>query len=110
MRIKYFVLFLMSLLAIISSLVFTYVIYETQSKALLKGLDDELFAAAHFTRGLVGEDFHDTIADEGSVSKDDYLKIVDRYNKLCAKLELEYVWSLLLVDGKTVFTTGTSTS
>jgi signal transduction histidine kinase len=110
MKIKYFILILMSLLTIISSLIFTFVIYDTNSKALLKGLDDKLVTASNFTRALAGEDFHDNIIDENSVSKEDYIKIVDTYNKLCAELGLEYVWSLLVIDDKTVFTSGTSTS
>jgi signal transduction histidine kinase len=110
MKIKYFILYLMSLLAVLSSLIFTVIVYRTHSKALLDGLDQKLVTAAHYTKALLPEDFHDNIIDENSVLKDDYLKIVDSYNKLCSKLGMEYVWSLMLIDGKTVFTTGTSTS
>ncbi|MCK5640070.1 MAG: HAMP domain-containing protein, partial [Gammaproteobacteria bacterium] len=91
-------------------MVFTAIIYRTHSRALLDGLDQKLITAAYFTKAILPEGFHDNIIDENSVSKADYLKIVDSYNKLCDKLGLEYVWSLMLVDGKTVFTTGTSTS
>ena len=100
----------MTLLAIISSLIFTFITYITLSKSLLTGLDDKLVAAAYYTKALLGDDFHDKIVDENSVSNQDYLKIVDTYNKLCEKLGMEYIWSLMLIDGKTVFTTGTSTS
>ncbi len=110
MKIRYYVLNMMVLLTIVSSLVFTFIIYKTHSKSLLHGLDSKLVTAAHFTRALVGEDFHDKITDENSVSKTEYVEIVDAYNKLCSELGLEYVWSLMQIDGEIVFTSGTSTS
>lgn len=111
MKIKYIVILIMGSLSVIISLMFTFISYKIQSNSMLAGLDEKLLTAVHFSKSLLGDDYHDNITNANSVSLDDYSKIVKRNNDLCQKLNLEYVWSLLLTeDGKTVFTSATSTS
>ena len=91
--------------------VFSYLLYDIQKTEYLEGVDKRLLTGAHMAKALVGDDFHDKIDDENSVSKEDYLKIVDAYNKICLKTGFQYLWSNLVIDKDTfVFTTGTSTS
>lgn len=111
MKMKHIIILLMGSLSVISSLVFTVISYKIQSRAMIEGLDDKLLTAVYFNKSLLGDDFHDNITDANSVSIEDYRKIVITNNDLCKKLNLEYIWSLLLTeDSKTVFTSATSTS
>jgi len=95
---------------ILSAVAFSVVLYKTEKRALLKGIDTKLLAAAYFAKNLLPADYHDKIANRDSVSKDEYLSIVDKFNRLCLKLNLQYMWSLLRLEDQIVFTTGTSTS
>jgi signal transduction histidine kinase len=54
--------------------------------------------------------YFERIADTHSVPPDEYLRIVDRNNRLCRRLGLQYLWSCMLLDGRIVFTTATSPS
>jgi two-component sensor histidine kinase len=42
------------------------------------------------------------------VTDADYQRLVDRNNRLCQDLGLEYLWSLMVIDNRIVFTTSTS--
>ena len=74
----------------------------------MKGIRDKLYTAALMAKAILPDDYHDRILNEKSVSKEEFDKIVDRFNKLCAALDMEYLWSLLKIDDKIVFTTSTS--
>lgn len=110
MRIKYKILLVISLVIIITSLTFIAIIYRTQKKALLEGIDSKLVTAAETIQRILPENYHDDIYDKSSVSEKEFLRIVDTFNKLCVKLDLQYLWSVLVVDGKILFTSATSPS
>jgi len=55
-KIRTQILTIISLITIATSLIFSVVTYTTQRDALLSGIDDKLFAAAHFTRGILPPD------------------------------------------------------
>jgi len=107
-KIKYKILLSMSILVIISTSVFSVVLYRTHNQALLDGIDNKLLTAAYCIRNILPENYHDNIVDEHSVPKDDFDKIVDRNNKLCLKLNLQYIWSVMAVENQIVFTSATS--
>ena len=79
-----------------------------QRHSLLDGIDEKLRASAIMARATLPPDYHDRITGPASVSDAQFLNIVDRYNQLCRELDLEYLWSLMLVNGRIVFTTSTS--
>lgn len=110
MRIRFKIMLVMTLLVLMTSLIFSIVLYNHKKSALEMGIQQKLFAVTHTARSILPSDFHDRIVDKDSLSKTEYLYIVENYNRLCVTLDLEYVWSLIQIDGKTVFTTGTSTS
>ncbi len=95
MKIRFKILLAMSLMIIATALILSVILYKTQEEALLKGIDSNLLTAAHFTKSILPEDYHDHIVDKHSVSDEDYLKIVDTYNQLCLELGLQYVWSVM---------------
>lgn len=104
------VILLTVLLLIIATTLFGIATYRAQESALLSGIDARLEATARLAREILPADYHDKISDADSVSADEYLRIVDRWNRLCGRMGLEYIWSLMRIDGKTVFTSGSSTS
>jgi two-component sensor histidine kinase/HAMP domain-containing protein len=110
MKIKYKILFIVSALVLIFSASFIIVQYNSQKKALLDGIDSRLLAAAYSAKAMLPADFHDKITGKNSVSEGEYLKIVNKYNKYCLQLNLQYVWSVMMYDGQVIFTSGTSTS
>lgn len=84
------------------------IFYQQQKQTLLAEIDERLTVVAQMAKELLPSDYHDRIDGQESVSGDEFQQIVGRYNRLCVKLGLEYIWSLLLVDGRIVFTTSTS--
>ncbi len=82
--------------------------YVEQRAALFKDMDARLTSVAISAREMLPPDYHDRITGPDSVSEEEFQKIVERNNQLCQRLGLEYIWSLLLADGKIVFTSSTS--
>ncbi|MBM4153104.1 MAG: PAS domain S-box protein, partial [Kiritimatiellaceae bacterium] len=58
-------------------------------------------------REILGADYHDRIVDAESVSKEEFSRIVAKNDDLCRRLNLQYLWSVLLVNGRVVFTSAT---
>ena len=109
MKIRHLILLLSSILIISIAATFSVVLYMTHKNALIDGIDNKLLSAAYCIEEILPKNYHDEIVNKTSVAMDDYLEIVDRYNKFCVKLGLQYVWSLMLVNDQIVFTSGTST-
>jgi PAS domain S-box-containing protein len=87
---------------------YSFILYDLQKNEYLAGIDDKLLTAAEMARSTLPVDYHDRIVDGTSVSKEEFEDIVDTFNGLCLKLDLEYIWSLMKIDGAIVFTTATS--
>lgn len=91
--------------------IYSYLLFDTQRREYLEGIDRKLLAGAMAARGIVGFGYHDRIHDDTSVSREDYLGIVDTFNRISLRTGYQYLWSnLFLEDGTIVFTSGTSTS
>ncbi len=81
---------------------------------LLRSVDAKLLTAAHGAKAMLPPDYHDRIVDEASVSREQFLDTVRRFDALCVELDLSYLWSVMVLDkdkdGKddVVFTTATS--
>jgi signal transduction histidine kinase/HAMP domain-containing protein len=69
--------------------------------------DAKLLTAAEFMRQLLGPGYHDRITDGTSVPPEQFHTLVERNDDLCRSLGLQYLWSVLLVDGRLVFTSAT---
>ncbi|MBT3193585.1 MAG: response regulator [Verrucomicrobia bacterium] len=82
--------------------------YRSAHEKLMGKIDDQLYAAAHFAKDLMPGDFHDQIQDASSITPDRYEEIVDRHNRLCKELGLQYLWSCLRSGDGIFFTTATS--
>jgi len=106
-KIKFKILIVMTLVIAITSIAFSVIYLKSQKEALLTTIDSRLEAVARSAEYILPENYHDNIIDGNSISKEDYLKIIDRYNRLCLKLGLEYIWSLMVIDDQIVFTSST---
>jgi PAS domain S-box-containing protein len=93
---------------IVLTMVAAFVDYQIHRKVMMEGIDDRLYAAATFAEQILPDDYHDRIVDRNALSPEEFSQIVDRYNQLCEKLGLQYLWSLMLIDGHPVFTSSTS--
>ncbi len=82
--------------------------YVQHRSWLLEGLDAKLAAVATMARENLPPDYHDRIVGPESVSDAEFQRLVERNNRLCELLGLEYIWSLMVVDGQIVFTSSTS--
>ena len=89
-------------------LLFTGVLYVSRKQSLLTDIDGRMRTIAVLARELLPADYHDRIRGPDSVPDSDFERIVDRYNRICVTLDLEYIWSLMSLDGKVVFTSSTS--
>lgn len=95
-------------LSVLITILFSTFFYMARRDSLLKNIDDKLVTAATLAHFIIPLDYHDRIKDARSVSAAEYTSIVSRYNKICRDLGLEYLWSLMLIDKKIIFTTATS--
>ncbi|MDD4870889.1 MAG: PAS domain S-box protein [Kiritimatiellae bacterium] len=108
MNIKSQILLLMSFLIIITASTFSWIGYQSSKKALLEGIDNKLLTAACFAKTILSDNYHDTLIDKNSISPEEFDRMVDRNNKLCLSLDLQYIWSVMIVSNQIVFTSATS--
>ncbi|MBC8481754.1 MAG: hypothetical protein H8D47_03720, partial [Planctomycetes bacterium] len=104
MRIKYKILFLMALLIIFVSALFTFFSYRIVNENLLNSIDQKLLSAAHNAKVVVNSNYHDNITDANSVTNNRYREITEKYTSLCYGLKIHSLISLLLIDDKLVYT------
>ncbi len=98
----------MLIFVVLTSGVSSIVRYVEIREILMEGLSERLETAAVMARASLPVDYHDKINDSSSISLEEFEKIVDKFNKLCVELDLEYLWSLMKIDGQIVFTSSTS--
>jgi two-component sensor histidine kinase len=101
-------LFAVLLLSVLTIVAFSVTLYFEKRGALMEGIDEKLRTAATMARATLPADYHDRIVGPGSVSDAEFQVIVGRYNALCETLGMEYLWSLMDIDGMIVFTSATS--
>ncbi len=94
---------------ILCSTLYTLLAYQSRKADLIAGVDAQLMAVNTMATELFGPDYHGRIADKTSVSAKEFDAIVARNDSLCRELGLEYIWSVMVLDGKIVFTTATHT-
>jgi len=87
---------------------YTVVIYNIRYEGILKAVDDKLFTAALCAKSVLPKGYHNKITDENSVSREDYLEIVKTFNKLCTDIDLQYIWSVMVINNQIIFTSATS--
>lgn len=95
-----------SLIVITSGL--TLMFYFSARGSLMRQIDQELYTAAVLAKNVLPPNYHDHINDASSVSSEEYQQIVGRFDQICSATELEYLWSMMIVDD-TIFLTSSTT-
>ena len=103
--------FLLAMLALVllGAAVYSVIAYQVRKTDLVQNANVHLLMAGHVARTVTGPGYHDRIADATSISKAEYAHIVATYDELCQQLGLQYIWSLMELDGQIVFTSATHT-
>ncbi|MCX7044884.1 MAG: PAS domain-containing protein [Candidatus Sumerlaeota bacterium] len=107
-RIKSKFMLMMAVFIMATAVVYTLLSYYFKKDVYLKATDAKLLTAAICARAMLPPDYHDKIENEGSVSREEFLNIVRKFDALCSKLGLSYIWSLMIYDDQIVFTTASS--
>ena len=97
-------------LVILVSMASFIVSYTDLKRCILSELDEKLLVAADAAREMLPPDYHDRIINAGSVTDEQYHKIVEDYDRFCLRHGLEFVWSMMEIDDAVRFTSGTSPS
>ena len=108
MRLQWVIAFAILLLALTICAIYTLVDYVRLRQVTLTHIDTRLRLAADMAKESLPNDYHDNILNGDSVSPTQFHQIVHNYDRLCQTHGLEYVWSLLEIDGDLRFTSGTS--
>ena len=98
---------IITMVVIVTSIIFTFFLVQYRITDLVKLVDSRLFTAAELAQEVLGPSFHDRIVDKSSVSTEEFAKIVAKNDDLCRRLKLQYLWSVLTVDGQLVFSSAT---
>jgi len=97
-----------TLIVTVVSITFAVFMSYFRSMDIMELTDSKLLMAAEMSREIVGQDYHDQIYDSSSVSIEQFNNIVEHNDDLCRRLDIQYLWSVLLLDdGRLVFTSAT---
>ncbi len=99
-RLKAKIFFVFTLLILL--LVGITAVYTVQKEKanFMEGLENKLVASALAVEGMLPADYHERIENKDSISKEEYEKYRDIFNKYTWDLGLEYVYSYMMFDGK----------
>ncbi|CAI3244883.1 hypothetical protein CNEO2_560012 [Clostridium neonatale] len=105
--IKFKVASIILLINLIITIFFSVVLYNKQKEEKINTIDKKLEAVVYNANYLLG-DYHDRIIDSNSISDEEYLQIVKRWNSICKDLNLMYIWTMMDVNGELHVTSGSS--
>ncbi len=89
---------------------YVYYIYNHTYNDVMTTVDSKLLNAATSVRYILGEDYHDHISGPNHIDRSVYLAKAKQLSEFAAQLELEYVYSMVLVDGKVHFASSSYTN
>lgn len=91
---------------LITSIILTAFMYYNQKKALIEGIDSKLEAIVYSSQRLVAT-FHDTISSDSKMDKVKYEKFAKRWKSMSVDMGIEYIWTMIKVDGELLTSSGT---
>ncbi|MCB1141532.1 MAG: response regulator [Leptospiraceae bacterium] len=98
-----------SILVILICSISGYLNYKSRSEEYTRGIDKTLFTSAVSSHEFLPPDYHSRILNQNSITNDTYNEIVERHNRICKKIGLQYIWSVIVLSpDKIYFTTATS--
>lgn len=108
MRIRDRVSLVMAGFLILAVVGFGVLYSQAERHALQDALDSELHTAALLAKEILPPGYHERITGPGSVPDAEYRQIVDRFNRVCTQANLENLWTVMVLNGRVVFTSATS--
>jgi len=104
LKLKYKIMLLIFIVNLVVGISYTTYIYNIQKTSLYNEIDERLKSAVYGTLHISGENFHDSVVDENSVSEKDYLNTVLELSRFAKELNVEYVYTMVKRDGKVLYT------
>ena len=102
-KIKYLFLMAIILINIVSLAFYSTERYITGKNLIIKDLDAKLLTAAYGAK-FYTDPYHDQITDENSFEREDYLTRMDQLTHYGQKIDIEFVYTVIVNNGKIVFT------
>lgn len=101
---------LLTVFLFLSSLsLYIYYTYQHTYNQIMDAVDDRLLNAATSINYIIGEHYHDKISGPDHISKANYDKLSRKLSEFADNLELEYVYTMILVQGQVHFTSSSYT-
>lgn len=97
----------MVLLILTCAVAYTSILLKIRKDAILEEADGKLLTAAECARANFKRQYHDRLPGNDFPLKAGYDQIVADNDALCRKLGLQYIWSVISVDGQFKFTSAT---
>jgi methyl-accepting chemotaxis protein len=82
--------------------------YQGQKRAVQQAVDDKLLACAQGVR-LLGDAFHDRLGQSADINQEEYVAMLDNLSAFAEGAGVKYVYTVVVKDGKVVFTTSSHT-
>ncbi len=77
--IMFILLFIISIFVISATLIFTLLLINYRTNDIIASADSSLLTAVEFNRMLLGQDYHDKIQNDKSISKESFDRIVKNF-------------------------------
>lgn len=91
---------------LITTTILVVFMYYNQKRVLVNGIDEKLEAVAYTAQRLM-DDYHNEIILGNKLPDQDYVAIAKRWKNLCLDMGIEYIWTMITIDGKLFTTSGT---
>ncbi len=88
---------------------FVYYQYQQTYQTKLAQIDQQLISAVKAVPYLLGENYHNNISGPQHISRAEYLELAKKLSLYAKDVKLQYVYSMIQVDGKVHFTSSSYT-
>ena len=89
---------------------YCYFHYKDIHNQSIGGIDKKLLTAIHATRAIIGQDFHDLVFEQSTISPEQDFEMGMKLYEFAKDVGVEYVYSLKRFDGEVVFVVSGATA
>ncbi|MBI5541206.1 MAG: response regulator [Bacteroidia bacterium] len=97
------------LIYLIGVILFTWFNYQRTKSTLIGEIDRNLFIAAQSVKNTLANDFYDRALNVGMISNEEDLQNIKSLTNLANKLKIDFLYTLVVKDGKAYFTSCSTT-
>lgn len=91
---------------LVVSIILIGFMWYSERRSLTNGIDEKLEAIVYTSQRLM-EDYHNNIKLGTKIPMEEYEGIAKRWKNLCLDMGIEYIWTMIVIDGKLFSTSGT---